>query len=130
MRKLFLIVVTILPIISSCEKDPSPPSDVVCDVTGVYVGTATDRFSTVSPNVYRFFGNNYMSSSTTLAAPENAFGGYRNSCDSIVWNAHNNINNHLYVYKCILTNNRTKLTGTYQDVNNPVDIGTLDLTKQ
>lgn len=129
MRKLFLIAITVLPIILSCEKETEPPPPN-CDVTGVYVGTATDRFNTVVPNVYRFFANNYMTAATTIAAPDNGFGGYRNTCDSIVWNAHNNINNHLYVYKCVLTNNRTKLTGTYQDVNNPIDIGTLDLTKQ
>ncbi len=130
MRKIFLIPVSLLLIFLSCKKETLPPDEITCDVKGVYAGTAKDRFNTVFPNVYRFFANNYITSSTTLVAPENAFGGYRNTCDSIVWNAHNNINNHLYVYKCVLTNNKTKLTGTYRDVDDPINIGTLDLTKQ
>ena len=114
----------------SCEKDTEAPAPGSCDITGTFTGTAKDRFNTVFPNTYRFLDNNYVTSSRALTDPENAFGGYRNTCDSVIWNTHNNLNNHKYLYRCVLTENRTKLTGVYQDLDNPIDTGTLTLTKQ
>jgi hypothetical protein len=131
MRKLLFISAILLIVFFSCTKETTPaPSTPGCDVTGTYTGTAKDRFNTQFANTYKFFSNNYVSASAALTDPENAFGGYRNTCDSIIWNAHNNINNHKYLYKCVLSSNRTKLTGVYQDLDNPIDIGTLDLSKQ
>ncbi len=131
MRKLSLAAAILLIVFASCKKETtSTPTPELCDITGIYSGTAKDRFNTLIANTYKFLANNYVAASGTLTDPEAAFGGYRNTCDSIVWNAHNKINNHKYLYRCALSNNRTKLTGVYQDLDNPVDVGTLDLTKQ
>lgn len=130
MRNILVIAVILTAGVISCKKESTPPPVKTCDVTGIYNGTAKDRFNTLIPNTYRFFENNYATSSAGLTQPDNAFGGYRNTCDSIVWNMRNTINNHKYLYKCALSENGTKLTGTYQDLDNPVDIGTLDLQKQ
>jgi hypothetical protein len=127
----FILSGILLLVILSCTKDETPaPAPEVCDVKGIYTGIGTDRFNTLITMTYEFMENNYVAASGTLTDDDNAFGGYRNTCDSVVWNAHNNINNHKYLYKAALSDNRTKLKGTYQDLDNPVDIGTLDLTKQ
>ncbi len=128
MRK-FVTVVLIFFLIS-CEKETTEPVTNSCDIRGTYTGTAKDRFNTVFANTYHFLDNNYVTSSEEVADPENAFGGYRNTCDSVVWNTHNNINDHKYVYRCVPTENRTRITGTYQDLDNPIDMGTLDVKKQ
>jgi len=131
MKKMCVLASALLVVFISCTKDETPaPVPEVCDVKGIYTGNGTDRFNTLIPMTYKFLENNYVVASGELTDEDNAFGGYRNTCDSIVWNAHNNINNHKYLYKGALSNNRTKLTGTYQDLDNPIDIGTLDLTKQ
>jgi len=131
MKRMCFLASALLVVFISCKKDETPaPAKEVCDVKGIYTGMGTDRFNTLIPMTYEFLENNYVTGSRTLTDADNAFGGYRNTCDSIVWNAHNNINNHKYLYKCVLSDNRTKLKGTYQDLDSPVDIGTLDLMKQ
>jgi hypothetical protein len=105
MKKMSVLASALLVVFISCTKDETPaPATEVCDVKGIYTGNGTDRFNTLIPMTYEFLENNYVVASGTLTDEDNAFGGYRNTCDSIVWN-HNNINNHKYLIKapCLIT---------------------------
>jgi|GEM_PF-1727241 len=106
------------------------PCPVNCDVRGNYSGTFINQFGISSTFAYKFLDDNFTTGASTLASTMTAFGGYSNTCDSVKWNSHNNVNNNYYNFAGKFSNNRTTLTGVYKNLTTPAEIGSFSLTKQ
>jgi len=106
------------------------PCPVNCDVRGNYSGTFINQFGISAAFAYKLLNDNFTTGASTLTSTMTAFGGYSNTCDSIKWNSYNTINNSYYNFAGKFTNNRTTLTGVYQNVTTPAEIGSFSLTKQ
>jgi hypothetical protein len=106
------------------------PCPVNCDARGNFSGTFVNHLGFSSVFAYKFQDNNFTVGGSTLAGATNAYGGYRNTCDSVIWNSYNTINSSHYIFRGKYSNSRTTLTGQYQNLAMPVEIGTFVLNKQ
>lgn len=116
------------PLCPACPVCPVIPP--VCDAKGNYAGTATSSTSVNSPLVYKLQENNFALGGVTLAGATTTFGGYRNTCDSVIISSWYNGNGSYYLLKGKFTINRTVLSGTFNNLTTPTDFGTFTLTKQ
>jgi hypothetical protein len=142
--KYLTLLIFLLILNLSCDKDepvtPAPPCPVcpvcppvtpVCDVKATYAGTATaSGTTTASPLVYKLQDNNFAVGSVTVGGAATTFGGYRNTCDSVIISSWYNGNGNYYLLKGILSNNRTILSGTFNNLTVTADFGTFTLTRQ
>lgn len=108
---------------------------VNCNVQGTYTGviTASANASTAgqsSTESYALESDNlaigYAGSSNVAVT----FGGYTNTCDSIIISSYYTSNSSYYVLKGVLSNNQTTLSGTYQNLTLTTDFGTFSFNKQ
>jgi hypothetical protein len=123
---LFIVVV----ISASCKKNSTSNSSTpVCDIRGIYSGTQTTSTGTVGTLTYRLQDNNFAVSSFTPTSSNVTFGGYRNTCDSIFISVYYTTNSSYYLLKGALKNNRTTISGTYNNLTTPTDYGTFSISK-
>jgi hypothetical protein len=131
--KYFILIASFLLLITACKKDKPVTSTTQqqCDVKGTYQGTATaSGSSTASPMVYELRDNNFAVGSITVGGVATTFGGYHNTCDSVIISSWYNGNSSYYLLKGMLTSNRTVISGTFNNLTNTNDFGTFTLTKQ
>lgn len=130
--KYLILMIFFLVLYSSCEKDETvTPAPQQCDVKGTYAGSATASGSTTpSPMAYKLQDNNFAVGSVTVGGVATTFGGYRNTCDSVIISSWYNGNDNYYLLQGILSNNRTVITGTFNNLTNTSDFGTFTLTRQ
>jgi hypothetical protein len=132
MKHLILFTFVVF-LFASCDKDEDgiTPPPAQCDVKGTYAGTATASGSTnASPLVYKLQDNNFAVASIAVGGTATKFGGYRNTCDSIIISSWYTGNENYYLLKGALSDNRTLVSGTFQNLTNTNDFGTFSLTKQ
>jgi hypothetical protein len=140
---LFLVFFSQLAI-TSCTKDKAVTvrdtttiidTPAVCNVQGTYTGmvAAAANASTAGQSGTQ----SYALGSDNLAVcyigtPPVAvtFGGYTNTCDSVIISAYYTGNSSYYVLKGALSNNMTIISGTYQNLTTTTDFGTFSFTKQ
>jgi len=123
----YLIFALIAFAVFSCKKD-TPPAPT-CDARGTYAGVATSSTST-SPLVYKLKENNFAVGTVTVDGPAVTFGGYRSTCDSVIISSYYTGNGSYYLLKSAFSNNRTVLSGTFENLTTISDKGTFTLTKQ
>jgi len=125
---LFVLIVTLY---AGCKKDKDNVNDnsSVCDIKGTYFGTAVASTGGSTTEAYEFRANNFAVGTVTLGGPGVTFGGYRNTCDSVIISSHYAANGDYYLLLGKFSSNRTILSGTYQDITSGVH-GTFTLTKQ
>src|SRR5215217_2048457 len=123
----YLMIPLMIFVVISCKKD-TPPAPT-CDARGTYAGVATSSTST-SPLVYKLKENNFAVGSVTIEGAATTFGGYRSTCDSVIISSWYNANSSYYLLKGAFSNNRTVLSGTFENLTTPSDKGTFTLTKQ
>lgn len=130
--KFFITIALLLILHTACNKHNNiTKTSQKCDIRGTYAGTATASGSTIaSPIVYKLQDNNFTVGSITIEGVATTFGGYRNTCDSVIISSWYNGNGHYYLLKGILTKNRTVITGTFNNLTNTSDFGTFTMTKQ
>ena len=129
MKKLLFLL--LFPCIhSACKKEKTVAPVPQCDVKGTYAGTATASGGGSSPIAYQLRENNFAVGSVTVGGQPTTFGGYRNTCDSVIISSFYGGNNSYYLLKGILTNNRTVLSGTFSNLTTPGDFGTFTMNKQ
>jgi hypothetical protein len=98
---------------------------------GTIIGTSPANNGIIAPVVYQFMDNNFLRGASTLSNPWVSFGGCRVTCDSVIWNSYNTINSGYYIHKGRFSNNRTVISGTWINLNNPtIDYGNLTVNKQ
>jgi hypothetical protein len=81
--KNFIIILSVL-FLYACKKDNGSSIVPQCDVRGTYAGNATASGGGSSPMVYQLSDNNFAVGSVTVGGTPTTFGGYRNSCDSVI----------------------------------------------
>ncbi len=103
-----------------------------CTISGVYagniVGTSPANNGIVVPLAYDFWVNNFCRGGNFVNSWI-SFGGYRVKCDSLIWTAVNSDGAYV-IHKTKFSNNRNTISGTFQDLNNPMGYGNLTLNKQ
>jgi hypothetical protein len=125
-----LIIILSVLFLYACKKDNGSSIVPQCDVRGTYAGNATASGGGSSPMVYQLSDNNFAVGSVTVGGTPTTFGGYRNSCDSVIISSYYNGNGSYYLLKGILSNNRTIITGTFNNLTIAGDFGTFTMTKQ
>ena len=137
--KYSIVVIFLSVIILSCTKTETittpptvcPPVAVVCDVRGTYTGTATASTGATVVESYRLSDNNFAVGALTPTGPGITFGGFRNSCDSIIISAYYNGGPAYYLLQGKLTiSSSVTLSGTFKNLTAPTDFGTFVFTKQ
>ena len=137
---LFLLFASQLTI-SSCAKtqtvivrdtlttrDTTTVTDtVLCNVQGTYSGVATA--SANASTAGQSTTESYILGSDNLAVGyggSNAavtFGGYTNTCDSIIISSYYTSSSSYYLLKGVLSDNKMTLSGTYQNLTVTTDFG-------
>ncbi len=104
--------------------------DIACPVRGTYVGTSTPNGGGPSSNsIYTFEDNNFVVGRHELNQEGVSFGGYRNTCDSVIWSVFYTVNDSYYLLKGKFSNNRNTISGTFQNLNTTFDFGTFTMSK-
>ena len=118
---------SILIYLISCEKDTVTPEPQTCNVKGIYSGTSTPAVGNPSPITYNLKDNNFAVGSVTPAGSATTFGGYRNTCDSVIMSVIYISNSSYYLLQGKISGNI--ISGTFKNLNTPSDIGTFTMTK-
>jgi hypothetical protein len=125
----------------SCKKDASAQNELsaqsvengqarICNIVGVYSGTSKASTGATSTLAYRLQNNDFAVSSLTLASANVTFGSYTNTCDSVFITVYYTGNSSYYALNGRLRNNKTVISGTFQNLTTPSDHGTFNIVKQ
>jgi hypothetical protein len=128
----FAAAITIFQM-SSCKKADSQtttPCDQVCNVKGTYSGTFTNQLNSTSTFVQVLKDNNFTTGGATVNVAPTSFGGYRNTCDSLIINSWNSINDNYYSIEGKFSSDKTTITGIYKNLTTTSEVGTFTLQKQ
>ncbi|MBS1750607.1 MAG: hypothetical protein JST63_11930 [Bacteroidetes bacterium] len=136
MKKLFIPITAITLIVSvvvvqmtGCKKDPVQPPKPVCDVKGTYSGTSLASTSVSSTLTYKLLDNNFAVGSETPKGTATTFGGYRNTCDSVILSVYYTKNASYYLLEGKLSNDKTTISGTFKNLTDNSDYGTFTMSK-
>jgi hypothetical protein len=112
---LSLQFLTFVLVISSCKKDEvSNPNTTTCDVKGTYTGNNLASTGASSSITYKLQDNNFAIGSVTPTGPAVTFGGYRNTCDSVILSVYYTGNSSYYLLQGKLSNNGLTISGTFK----------------
>ena len=90
----------------SCKKDNViNQTATTCDVRGTYSCTNLASTGTASTLTYKLQDNNFAVGSVTPTGATSTFGGYRNTCDSVILSVYYAGNNSYYLLQGKLSNN-------------------------
>lgn len=128
-KNLILILFPLFFAFNSCEKDDdtTTPPIIVCDVRGTYSGMNTASTGATSTIAYKLQDNNFAVGSLTPTSAAITFGGYRNTCDSVVLSVYYTSNSSYYLLQGKLTANT--IAGTFKNLTTPSDFGTFTMSK-
>jgi hypothetical protein len=121
--------------ITTIVRDTTTVTDtlVLCNVQGTYTGLATASASASTAGLSTT--ESYSLESDNLAvgyAGSSAvtFGGYTNTCDSVIISSYYTTIGSYYLLKGVLSDNKMTLSGTYQNLTVTTDFGTFSFNKQ
>jgi hypothetical protein len=103
--------------------------DVVCPLRGTYTGSGTSHLGNSSYSEWSFRDNNFVAGKEAPGGTYVTFGGYRNTCDSVIMSVYYNTNASFYLLKGKFSNNRNTITGTFNNLTTPSDYGTFTVSK-
>jgi hypothetical protein len=103
--------------------------EAVCPLRGTYTGSGTSHLGNSSYSEYTFRDNNFVVGRDTAGGSFVTWGGYRNTCDSVVMSLYYSTNSSYYLLKGKFSNNRNTITGTFNNLTTPSDFGTFTLSK-
>jgi len=122
----FILLVSGLTIIS-CKKETTTPT--TCTAIGIYSGTSLTSGGVSSTMTYKLQDNNFAVGSVTPSGAAVSFGGYRNTCDSVVLSVYYTTNSSYYLLQGKLSNSGATISGTYKNLTTTTDIGTFTISK-
>ncbi len=107
---------------------------VVCDVRGRYTGTDQSFLGGGGIVTYFLKDNNQALSSVHPTDPIVSYGGYRNTCDSVIISVFYSANSKYYLMKARISNDGSTLSGKYYSGSSPsqtnsADSGTFTMSK-
>jgi hypothetical protein len=127
---LFVIgTVSFTTLLSGCNKDDDDDNNVTCTVSGSYSGTSLSNNGVTSAMAYSFQENNFAVGRVMESDEAVSFGGYRNTCDSVVWSVYYTTNSSYYTLKGKFSNNKNTISGTYNNLTTPADFGVFTISK-
>ena len=115
--------------ITGCKKDNTQPPAITCDVKGTYSGTSMASTGVSSTLTYTLKENNFAVGSETPKGDATTFGGYRNTCDSVILSVYYHANHSYYILKGKLSDNRSTISGTFNNLTDTSDFGTFSMSK-
>jgi len=89
-------------------------SPKVCDVRGTYAGTSITNGVTNALS-YQLKDDN-LAVGLDANGNQVTFGGYKNTCDSVIISAYYSVNGDYYLLQGALLNNGTAINGTFLNV--------------
>jgi hypothetical protein len=112
----------------SCKKEVTAQTTPTCDVKSSYAGTSITSTGVSSAIRYELRENNFVVGfgSTGDAV---TFGGYRNTCDSVIISVFYTLNNSYYLLQGKLGSNASAISGSYKNITTPTDFGTFSISK-
>lgn len=113
----------------SCSKEDPINNDVVCELRGTFTGSGTSHLGNSSYSSYTFQDNNFVDGKEAAGEPYVTFGGYRNTCDSVIMSVYYTTNSSFYILKGKFSNNRNTISGTFNNLTTPTDYGTFTISK-
>jgi hypothetical protein len=130
----FLLLTSVLApsvLLNSCKKETTtqPPTNTACDVRGIYTGTNTSSTGVSATSTYKLQDNNLALGSVTPTGPVVTYGGYRNTCDSVVLSVYYVSNNSYYLLQGRLSNNGKTISGSFKNLTTTTDFGTFNISK-
>jgi len=125
----------------SCKKEATAQANTsagatdqaearICDVKGVYLQQSKDHNGNTGSAYYTLGENNFVVGGFTLEGPNDTFGGYSNTCDSISMSVYYTVNQSYYLLKGKFGKSKTVIKGTFQNLTQTSDYGTFIMTKQ
>ncbi len=131
-KNTFLLSIVLIFFVSgltiiSCKKETTTPT--ICDAKGTYSGTSLSSLSVSSTMTYKLQDNNFAIGSVTPSGASVSFGGYRNTCDSVVLSVYYTTNSSYYLLQGKLSNSGATISGTYKNLTTTSDIGTFTISK-
>jgi hypothetical protein len=133
LRLLAIIIFSVSFIqLTGCKKDAeiiTTPATPVCDVKGTYSGTNLASTGASSTLTYKLQDNNFAVGSVTPTGAAVTFGGYRNTCDSVILSVYYAGNSSYYLLQGKLLNNGTTISGSFKNLTTPSDFGTFSISK-
>lgn len=103
--------------------------DVVCPLRGTYKGAGTSHLGNSSYSEWLFQDNNFVTGKEAAGGSYVTFGGYRNTCDSVIMSVYYTTNLCYYLLKGKFSNNRNTISGTFNNLTNTSDYGTFTVSK-
>ena len=126
---LFCICLSVIIVACSKDSDSDSPPPPTCDVRGTYAGTSNN--GTINSNLaYVLKENNFAVGSVTVGGATTTYGGYRNTCDSVILSVYYTSNSNYYLLSGKLSADKKTISGNFQNLTNTSDHGTFSLTKQ
>jgi len=125
----------------SCKKEANAQANAsaastdqaearMCDVKGVYLQQSRDHNGNTGSAYYTLGENNFAVGGFTLEGPNDTFGGYSNTCDSISMSVYYTVNQCYYLLKGRFGKSRTVIKGSFQNLTQTSDYGEFMMTKQ
>jgi len=102
--------------------------DAVCPVRGKYTGTSIANGGVTTSLSYTFEDNNLVVGASD-AGTSVTYGGYKNTCDSVILSVFYTTNSSFYILRGKFSNNRNTISGTFNDLTTPTDYGTFTISK-
>ncbi len=112
---------------TGCKKDTVQATTATCDVRGTYTGSNLSSTGATSPIIYTLQDNNFAVGRTTSGSVAVTFGGYKNTCDSVILSVYYTGNSSYYLLQGKLTG--TTISGTFKNLTTVSDYGTFSITK-
>jgi hypothetical protein len=112
-----------------CKKATEIITTTVCDVRGTYSGTNLASTGASSTLTYKLQDNNFAVGSVTPTGAAVTFGGYRNTCDSVILSVYYAGNSSYYLLQGKLLNNGATISGSFKNLTTPSDFGTFSISK-
>lgn len=128
-KSVIFIPLLLMAAVVSCKKDDTTPPTTVCNVKGTYSGTSIASTGNTSPTTYKLLDNNFVVGSVTPTGSAVTFGGYRNTCDSVIMSIYYTTNSSYYLLEGKISNNANTISGTFKNLTITSDFGTFSITK-
>ena len=116
--------------LTSCVKSTAQTNSTVnCDVRGRYTGVSHSALGSSGIFSYTLKDNNFAVGTVLPTDPAVTFGGYRNTCDSVVMSVYYTSNNSYYLMQGRLSHNDSTISGIYYNLRTTADSGTFVIEK-
>jgi hypothetical protein len=140
---LAFVYLVFFPSLSACTKtqtktivdtvirtiDDTTYYDAVCPLIGNYAGTNYAHSGATASIWYSFEADNLAVGTNGEGGGAVTFGGFKNTCDSVVMNVFYTVNSSYYILNAKISGDKSTITGAFYNQTTPSDSGTFTMTK-